>query len=294
MSQNAGIYYRTYTRALRSYVNSGFFSRDLDADDVAFIERIRERGAVPCGSLAHPAPTACTYSDDVIPRTALIEEMEFWHQPYRVDHGVTRRLGPVIRPPARSSGSTPEAERRRQNREAMAAAVAEQERLAEERAREQKRRDEEWEKAAPPKRIFGRVVRRHYFPQWKIDEKKRLCDGERQKAMRRAAKLIKQRLIHAARIQAESEAAGAAAVEAQRAAAEAARRQHDEVLQRKHDWEARYVDVLKTRIMKALQMSAPRLCTVEELMAVTGCNDPKFLIRCADELMREGRVRRAA
>ena len=111
MSQNAGIYYRTYTRALRSYVNSGFFSRDLDADDVAFIERVRERGAVPCGSLAHPAPTPCTYSDDVIARTALIEEMEFWHQPYRVDHGVARRLGPTIRPPARPSGSTPEAER---------------------------------------------------------------------------------------------------------------------------------------------------------------------------------------
>ena len=171
-SSKATTYYRSYNRALLKYVNNGFFARDLDADDFAFIERVRERGCVPCGSLAQLAPTSCTFSDNVISRVALIEEMDFWQQPYQVDHAVVRRPGPIIKQPPRPVGLTPDAIKRNERRAAMAAARDEEVRRAEEKQREQLRRDIEWERAAPKTAPFGGIDdRRRFIPQWKINDK---------------------------------------------------------------------------------------------------------------------------
>ena len=171
MSNYATAYYRSYNRALTKYVTNGFFARDLDADDFAFIERVRERGCVPCGSLAWPAATPCTHSDDVIHRVALIEEMEFWQQPYQVDLQVARRSGPVAPAPPRPVGMTPDGIKRKQNRDLKMAALAEEKRRAEEKQCEQLRRDIEWERAAPKTAPFGKVNGRHFVPQWKVDDK---------------------------------------------------------------------------------------------------------------------------
>lgn len=165
------VYYRSYSRALISYANSGFFSRDLDADDVAFIEQVRESGRLRCGSLANLAPTDCTYSDDVISRVALIEEMEFWHLPYQIDQRIPRRQGPVIRPKPTPAGSTPAAIGRRERRELLEAARAAAFAEAAAKQAELLRRDIEWENAAPLP--FGKVEGRHYVPQWKVDEQRR-------------------------------------------------------------------------------------------------------------------------
>ncbi len=187
-----------YLKALHSYVVNGFFARDLDAEDWAFIERVRERGCVPSGSLAQLAPTPCTFSDDVIPRVALIEEMDFWQQPYAVDKITVRRSGPVPKPQRQLPGTTPEAIARKERREMLAEARAAEERRAEERRIEQLRRDIEWEKAAPPKLVFGKVdKKRRYIPQWKVDEldaqkRAKIKEAEAQKQRWRAELALKQ------------------------------------------------------------------------------------------------------
>jgi hypothetical protein len=171
----AAAYYTSYSRALLKYANNGFFARDLDADDHAFLERVRECRVLPCGSLAEPAVTACTYSDSVIRRIALAEEMEFWQQPYQIDKIVVRRHGPIARRPRRPVGSTPDAlaraERRKRNEELAAAERAAELQRLEDRRREQLRRDIEWEKAAPKSPPFGKVKDRHFVPQWKVNDK---------------------------------------------------------------------------------------------------------------------------
>jgi hypothetical protein len=168
-SRWATTYYTSYSRALLSYANNGFFARDLDADDHAFIEGVRERGSIACGSLADPTPTQCTHSDDVIHRTSLLEEEEFWRLPYTVDTSIGRRFGPTRPPTARAPGTTPHAEQLRKNRELAAKALAEEHQRLVDRQIEQLRRDIEWERASAP---FGRVVDRHFVPQWKLDDAK--------------------------------------------------------------------------------------------------------------------------
>jgi hypothetical protein len=77
------VYTPTYTRRLHSYANSGFFARELDADDHAFIEGIRERGCID-------VPMS---GDELVKRSALLEEMEFWTNPWGVEPHVEHRRG---------------------------------------------------------------------------------------------------------------------------------------------------------------------------------------------------------
>lgn len=195
----AAIYYTSYSRALTKYVSSGFFARDLDADDFAFIEHVRERRTVCCGSLAQLTPTACTYSDDVFSRVALIEEMDFWRRPYPVDQIAVRRHGPLPRSPRQASGCTPAALKRKQDRElaiaARAAEYAEAQSRAKERQLEQLRRDVEWEKSEPKPRVFGRVKGRHYIPQWRVDELDLVVEREERAAAAAVRENIKSGIV---------------------------------------------------------------------------------------------------
>ena len=50
------------------------------------------------------------------------------------------------------------------------------------------------------------------------------------------------------------------------------------------------IRALKDRILAVMQNTFPRLVTLEAMMKATGCNDKDFMIRCADELIREGRL----
>jgi len=181
----------TYTPGFLRHVNhlviNGFYARDLDADDFAFIERVRERG-IANGDLP------CT-------NTVLVEELDFWHLPYAIARNIERRAGPVERPT--------EAPERRELRELrskewharralraqqkeMEAAELERERQEWERANETRKRrellsDAEWEAAAPKLR-FGKIVKRHFVPQWKLDERGELNEHDKRKRKREERK----------------------------------------------------------------------------------------------------------
>jgi hypothetical protein len=292
---NPSAYYTSYGRALHNYAVSGFFARDLDADDHAFLERVRERRCMPVGSLADTVPTACTYSDDVIHRVALVEEFEFWQQPYQIDQIAVRRYGPVPRPPQRLAGATPNAERMKRNRELLAQARAEEERRLEERRVEQLRRDIEWEKAKPKlvSRKFGRVHHRHYVPQWKVDEEEesgRKAFLKHSDETRRARKQkIREELEAQERSRQQHEARQQQRLEAYRRTIEARREAEDASLTG-FERAQRITDaIVKSRIIEIMQMMSPRLVTLEELMRDTG-QAKEVIMRCAEQLMREGRL----
>jgi hypothetical protein len=297
----ATAYYTSYSRALHKYATNGFFARDLDADDFAFIEQIRERGYVACGSLALPAPTPCTNSDDVIHRVALLEEMQFWAQPYPVDKIVVRRSGPIARP-QRASGVTPHAIQLRENRELIARARADEEQRLKDRQIEQLRRDVEWVKAAP-KPAFGRVDGRHYVPQWKIDD---AAEGREMRARSRAKRVRDEtaetkRQLRARKIREEAEHT-LQSVDATLARTELQRAQkaHEEVVANRKAVDAALAGShvalqqnqrrqnVKAQIMTIMRAAFPRVVTLDALMTATRCTDQEFLISCADELIREG------
>jgi hypothetical protein len=306
VASRGSIYYRSYSRALLKYVNNGFFARDLDADDHAFIETVRERRCLPCGSLGDPAVTACTYSDDVIRRISLLEEMEFWQQPYQIDDKIViRRHGPVARTPTRPAGSTPNAEKRKRDQELAAAERAAELRQIDERRAEQLRRDIEWEKAAPERKLkFGRIKDRHYIPQWKVDE----IEAEEAVKQRErdlvAAEVAKLRLE--AEREAERQRAQEVVIDAQiaaklhRVAVDAElrkRREQHEAAQRLAQLQTppqqendERVAQLQNRILVIMNGTYPQLVTIEQLLAATGCEDKEFLLHCADDLVRSGKL----
>lgn len=282
----AATYYRSYSRALLNYASNGFFSRDLDADDFAFIERIREHGTVLSGSLAQLEPTPCTYSDDVVARVALIEEMDFW-----VDHKAARatRVGPVPRVKQTPVGTTPAAIERRLRVEQLAATRAEVEaeelRKRDERRIEQLRRDIEWERAGPRRvrRKFGRVEGRHYVPQWKADE----IDAV---ATRNAAKQNRIMRLQEIRARRAAEKREQALAIARREESE--RHRHERALRMaKNESRRQAMEVFKERIIAAMRQTYPSVMTLDALMPMTGCNDKDFFVACAEELVKEGKMR---
>jgi hypothetical protein len=332
-SSRATTYYRSYNRALLKYVNNGFFARDLDADDVAFIEQIRERGCVPCGSLAHLTPTNCTHSDDVVHRSALIEEMDFWRSPYAIDKEIVRRSGPVMRKPRPVPGTTPHAEQLRKNRELLAAAQAEEHQRLVHKQLEQLRRDIEWERASAP---FGSVVDRHYVPQWKLDE------HAEAKAAKREAKLAAKKWAEEARelkrakkmqrdedrrILAENREALKRAHQQVLAKETLERLQHDALQQQERHrilaehratlerlrqivphpapieplkpWEqelisARQREYVKGRIVAILRDAFPNMVTLDALRMAMPDVDSKLVMQCAEEMAGNGTIKKAA
>jgi hypothetical protein len=191
------LYTPTFRRALFSYVNNGFFARGLDADDIAFIEGVRERGSIACGTLGQLEPNAVAHGP------VLAEELDFWENRWGVEPEVER----VFAQPRWQSTYHSHDEylkavaRRRALREHEKKISAEelareqrawneqQKQLAKERDQRQMRMaqaDIEWEKAHPTKvknyknlapyepsiTSEKKITRseRHYVPQWKRDE----------------------------------------------------------------------------------------------------------------------------
>jgi len=305
-------FYRTsYSKALFSYVNSGFFARDLDADDHEFLEYVKVRG-IANGSL---------------PNTSIVslEEIEFWDLPYSEAPGVERKAGPVpirVRPiespmqrAMRLARTNAWHARRtiRAEERAIAAAELEREQKAWEEANERRRQqgivsDAEWEAAAPhaptPIRFtkikkkpaqFGKTVNRHYVPQWKVDEdlKRRLIARQHARTRRAAAQRLQA-------IQAEQDQAQVIARQT-----EQARRQAiiDEARQTVARAEQTLMQqpaaaplvhyhplTLKQAILTLMRGSHPsKLWTYEEFMRALGC-DRELLLKCTQELTRDGQL----
>jgi len=185
MATRPYVYRTSFSRHLYSLMHNGFWARDLDADDHAFLEYVKARG-IANGTLC------CT-------DTVSLEELEFWQRPYTIQPDIVRKAGPVpirARPP-----ETPEQREQRlarssrwwarrairEHEKAIAAAELEREQREHEQAKERRKlreriTDAEWNAAAPTREIrFGKVEGRHFVPQWKLDER-----GELNKADERA------------------------------------------------------------------------------------------------------------
>ena len=297
------LFYRTsFSKHLWNLAASGYFARGLDADDHEFLEKVRVRG-IANGEL--PNTTA-----------VLIEELDFWHLPYAVEHGIARKAGPV---PLR----TPETPEQRALREAKSRAwharralaktnkeiaEAELERERREHAEANARRkmrekisDREWEAAAPKRkrwvpssrarvgypwrgrRQFGKVVDRHYVPQWKVDD-----DTKRAKVA--AARL---RAIERQKNDERKAARERMAQKAQEAIRQAEQAVKTLEQVRRDLWYTPMdVGNYKQTILTLLRNSGPYVWTVETVMRSTGCHDEAFVRKCLTEMMRDGQLRK--
>jgi hypothetical protein len=248
-------FYRpSFERHRHSLVINGFYTRELDADDFAFLEYVKRRG-VANGSLP---------SSNVV----LLEELQFWHLPYTVMPRVERQIGRAprlvdhddYRAMKRAKRDAWHAQRLiREQQKAIAAAELEREQREWDEAQQKRKArelisDAEWEAAAPHKAAFGKTVNRHYVPKWKLDELHRVKTEARAVSVAKAARRRHQQEVReaavAARVQAkqreherqllqEAEAAVRAQAEEQARAIIAAREQRDLELKSARKTEAR-------------------------------------------------------
>lgn len=201
-----------FQRHLHHLVINGFYARDLDADDFAFIESVRTHGNVGAGSIGGEFYTDHTHGD---------EELEWWRLHFAVERGAVRRCGPyetraekqARRAQAAALLRMAQAKRREKIEQDRATAAAElaaaqkewdeqQEKLAQERERRlrlAKQADLEWEAAENEKKqnLIRQLVQntktpsepkpRHYMPEWKLEEQRRQI-ARNAKAERRAAR----------------------------------------------------------------------------------------------------------
>ena len=281
-------YRRSFSRHLHSLVVNGFYAPDLDADDHAFLEQVRERGTAN-GTLPGS-------------NTVLIEELEFWHVPYAVDNSVARRAGP----PSPRVFETPEEHEARKARwraqreireqeKAIAAAEMERERCEWQAAQETRKlralmADAEWEAAAPRKRKFGKVRGRHYVPQWKFDDQREavIARATTDESMR-ALKLFK---LAEERLKEERKKAGLEQARRRRVIEEA--RETVRVLDRLVTPPVYDAHSLKRQILTLVRSTGMTslVWTHETLMRSTGCYDREFLETCLNEMMRDGLLRK--
>ena len=237
----AWIYRPNFYRHLHHLTISGFYTRELDADDFEFLEQVKTRG-IANGTLP------CT-------NTVLLEELEYWHLPYAIDWTIKRTHGPV---PTRGKGETPESKAIRiaawkaRNAERLAnKAISEAEMEREQaeweaaRARRKWREinvDAEWEAADPARKaksasgsVSGKrkLIRyagstanpRYYVPEWKREEER--AEKARKQAQQDASDA--ERNAIAAEKRAERAAAARAEAEEQLAAVKADRSGRDRV-----------------------------------------------------------------
>ena len=161
-------YTPSFSQHLHSLAISGFYGRSIDADDLEFIEYVRKTGS----------------ANSSLPNTSavLLEELEFWHLPYTLAPGIERHVG------KRAKAAEPVDSLRQARSEAHHArrVIKEQENKIAEAELERERRawkeaelkrmrartvsDAEWEAHAPNRITIGAVVKRHYIPQWQLDE----------------------------------------------------------------------------------------------------------------------------
>lgn len=298
-------------------VNNGFWARYLDADDLDFLEYVKKRGVA---------------NGDVQSTTSvLLEELEFWRTPYTVAPDVVRRIG---RPPRSPNVETPEQRELRLARTSAwharrALRRAEKEIADKELERERiewevadKRRrlrdligDREWDEAAPVKRAFGKTHKRHYVPQWKLDEEgvekyetndERYARLNRNERFARAKAEAESRLAEAEKAKAELHAQTEAATGKANEQSEAAIKQAKETI----DHALRYAlelgpnfgkpviypdnDTLKRAILKLIEGTAPYVWTEGRICNSLGCHDVDRIRVCVKELLDEHKLRTAA
>jgi hypothetical protein len=284
-----------------SYVNNGFFARDLDADDWEFIERLRERGSIAVGIVGDWAPDG-SFGYGQNQGYAFEEEREFWENPWPVERYTVNRTA-VVRPLLYAE--KPEVVRARKEKrardKALLATTLKAER--EEWNRQQKERqlhqlqavidDHEWDRAAP-KPKFGKVVNRHFIPQWKLDEerRKRLPQSKR-------AKAAKYELRTRRRLELERVREANAAAQTEDAREKLRQRWHAERVATAQTtvFVAKNIkEGLKRKIFAAMDAELRAVWTINALMLKTGTHEVyrELLIQCCREIIADGYCDRAA
>jgi len=283
---NPAIYYRTFNRALLKYVNNGFFSRDLDADDHAFIEKVREHGTCDCGSLVSAVPSGLSYGY-VTTSSLLFEEIEYWRKPFV---GEPYHRVPVPRLPEPPQRRLARIERRKRDRELMAAelegARREWEAQQQERKRNQHKRlmdDLDWERADPKLR----ASKRHYEPFWKREE--RLAPERRRRARemlyahRKLAEMERQRAAERLqleqtkwRIATQSEAPDIVEMDAYVDVVGFVKQAIEKVM--------RDDAAMKHQIVEAVRVRAMPAWVAMTLMERVNCEDVRLVTRCCRKI----------
>ena len=314
-------YRRTFERHLHHLAISDFYARELDADDHAFLEKVKIRG-IANGEL--PGYDAVS-----------LEELDFGQSPYSIAPDVERKAGPV---PLRTPESPEQREHRLLRSSAWRArraiskiekelvdAELERERLEWEKTNATRKlreaiTDAEWNAAAPKIR-YGKIENRHSVPQWKLDDRGELNETDQKIAIkrRREAREARKKVKNEERRRREAEERRAAACrESEARAARAARAAEEQEHRRamlEQAWreaqEARELatrdaailvererrrvptDVLKRAIERLVRSTLPRACTREELIRALGCSDAILNI-CINEMIRDGKLVEAA
>ena len=305
-------YYRTsFSKHLHSLARSNYFAQRLDWDDRQFLEYVKKTGLAN-GSVP---------STNVV----LLEELEFWGNPYTVHPHIERRVGKRPRPyetqeqyelrKARSNRWHAQRIIRENERAIAAAELAREQREHEEAQAKRKAReamtDAEWEAAAPKLR-FGKMTGRHFIPQWKLDERGELNDADAKKAKLAAKRLEKERLKReAAEIERQrDERLAQHAIDQMNAAvareAEATRTDRQRVID--EAWaNVRRLDriigvqgvpvsytrsTLRGAIMTLLNSTPGHVWTREEMARSLGVTDMAFLENCLNELVVNGHLKK--
>lgn len=328
-STNVHAYRPHFARHLHNLAISGFYARDLDADDHAFLEYVRCHGSAN-GTL-------------VGVDSVTLEEMEFWQHPYTVEPGVIRKAAGVIT----SSGEPETLETRRlrtaARRERQALQAAKQLAAAERRAQRaadgqealaELERERKAHEAAERKKELRRIISDH---EWELFGPKRFdVDAEDRVRAQRAAHARKEaeKELKAARAELErhereqqirqevaERAQEAIAEEAQRKEkldqklrdahgkflhkaaqqlalqrATAEQRRADEAAEqrkaqaKRHSYDIFEVRAAKNSIKALMRNSFPTVWTPERLTSALGLTDVTFIVHCAEEMVRDGEL----
>jgi hypothetical protein len=298
---------RPFLKHLHNLVINGFYTRDLDADDFAFLEYVRHHG---CANGSLPGAGA-----------VLLEELEFWNGPYTIAPDVDRHLGkrprPVMTAEQRAFRKARYSEwhaRRvlRANERAIAETELERERCEWEK-KNQKRKmrellsDAEWDAAAPREAPFGVTVHRHHVPQWKLDEQHRAKSETRLRPLN--VKMLKRERREKER-QAELQRKEESMRERNEAIARSAAEAQEYIRREKIMAEARETiartsqiqrpdppalyptdQLLYSAIHMLIRGTGTYVWTIDEIMRSINCHDEARVRACLDQMVRCGNVR---
>jgi len=322
-------YTPTFQRALAYYASNGFTSRALDADDIAFIEHIRETGHVASGSLTYGGSyeeinfwlTPWCSENIGIPRTnwqpsaarKLHEEQDQRRldaiKAYRAQRKIERKI----------EARTLERERKKY--------IKQQARIAEERERrilQAMLADVQWEKANPsritkdksfapyigelnPRRKSISKSARHYLPFWRRAEiaakEHDIEQIERERKREQLERLKKRETKRQEREAAATDNTRWGAFLHRHGFAQAleAAHNHDRFMLEQLDAhkraqaeqeQAKLRAALKDRIVSTVRGSGTRVWTLRELMATCGASDLVAFLDCCNELVGDGYIGR--
>lgn len=280
-----------FLKHLHNLVINGFYARDVDADDLEFLEYVRHRGSAN-GSL----PSS---------ESVLLEELEFWNLPYAVAPDIERRVGPKPRPVMTAEQRAMQQARvslwharRAIAKHERAIADLELKREQEEWQKKNEKRklrellsDAEWDAAAPRKASFGTTVGRHHVPQWKLDENQAVIDAET-KARKKAAAVAKAK--HETEQVREAAKKALEAVEKHNEEIAKARETIAGATKMQQELNAQPplppINEMKPKILRLMKGDLSHVWTIDKVIRLIGCDDREFVRQCIRELIMEGSV----